>query len=85
MTELLHIFDVLGVFRVQWPGHILVDALEKVSVMLRNDLAYRDFQAFSLLANVVIRDLPLVSASANSFAEWYGDADSGGRVDEAEA
>jgi len=76
MTELLHIFDVLGVFRVQWPAHVLGEALEKVSLMLRSDLGYRDFQAFSFLANVE-RYIPLGERSApvNSLAQWYGDAD----------
>ena len=76
MTELLHIFDVLGVFRVQWPTHVLGEALEKVSLMLRSDLGYRDFQAFSFLANVS-RYMPLDQwpSSVNSLAQWYGDTD----------
>lgn len=76
MTELLHIFDVLGVFRVQWPPHVLRQALEKVSLMLRDDLSYRDFQAFTFLANVS-RYIPIGerSSSVNSLAQWYGDAD----------
>jgi hypothetical protein len=83
MTELLHIFDVLGVFRVQWPLNILNDTLGIVSQMLSDDPTYRKLQAFTFLGNAG-RYIPYGSRSCavQSLVEWYGEYDELGPEDE---
>ena len=75
MTEVLHIFDALGVFRILWPSNVLQDALEKTSKVLRDELTYRDFHAFFLLATILTRDIPTGGdiSPMQTLEQWYGD------------
>ncbi len=75
MTDLLHIYGYLGVYKAQWPISVLEQTLRDVSAVLRDGRRYHQFQAFWLIARV-LTDLTRAGGRprlGDPMAVWYGD------------